>query len=489
MTEFYRFRSMDKLLGECFQELERQTIYFANTGELNDPMEGFRDVVWDGDRIVWSNLLKHYVHCLFWTCLHAPIFGDEQELEAKHIPISWRWDQMLTLNAAELFDAIWKRIHHECELGELASRIANMEFAGIRHKVSSEELQLYLVSIHLQSLRIIQDVFVDNNLWSKEQRLVPESLHNTLLTRNGFFDLMPQLPGINEASSQALMSAIERLYHFIPLRRNVVPRDAGRKNAKLLLFDFPRIYVEELSQLLWPEWYTACFVREYHNSSMWANYGNAHKGACLIFEAIEKEGSASSLALKTRTGSSSSLSGGTREHWDFMPRPFCEVTYKTKPDEVDFFRSIGTPTTDALIKLWYTDEDGNVSDCASQVLGPDGDIETWQKNYWSNFERDICFKIKDWEYEQEYRLVLHGLSDPSLDKRTRTLTYDFSSLKGILFGIRTSDEAKLEVIEIIRRKCKESGRTEFQFLQAYYSPEIGDIRSHELPADLILGPG
>ena len=44
MTEFYRFRSMDKLLGECFQELERQTIYFANTGELNDPMEGFRDV-------------------------------------------------------------------------------------------------------------------------------------------------------------------------------------------------------------------------------------------------------------------------------------------------------------------------------------------------------------------------------------------------------------------------------------------------------------
>ena len=85
-------------------------------------------------------------------------------------------------------------------------------------------------------------------------------------------------------------------------------------------------------------------------------------------------------------------------------------------------------------------------------------------------------------------MVLHGLLDPSLNKRRRTLAYDFNSLKGIRFGMRTSDEAKLEVIEIIRRKCKESGRTEFQFLQAYYSPETGDIRSHELPVDPAPGP-
>ena len=32
-----------------FQELEKQTIYFASPEELNDPMEGLRDIVWDGD--------------------------------------------------------------------------------------------------------------------------------------------------------------------------------------------------------------------------------------------------------------------------------------------------------------------------------------------------------------------------------------------------------------------------------------------------------
>ena len=39
MAEFYRFRSIDALLGQ-FQGLEAQTIYFASPEELNDLMEG-----------------------------------------------------------------------------------------------------------------------------------------------------------------------------------------------------------------------------------------------------------------------------------------------------------------------------------------------------------------------------------------------------------------------------------------------------------------
>ena len=53
--KFYRFRGMDKLLDKPYRELERQTIYFAAPHELNDPMEDFRDIVWRGDKIVWTN--------------------------------------------------------------------------------------------------------------------------------------------------------------------------------------------------------------------------------------------------------------------------------------------------------------------------------------------------------------------------------------------------------------------------------------------------
>ena len=60
----YRFRSMEYLLGEEYQELENQTIYFASPDQLNDPMEGLRDIVWNGDKIAWTNFFKHYVFCL-----------------------------------------------------------------------------------------------------------------------------------------------------------------------------------------------------------------------------------------------------------------------------------------------------------------------------------------------------------------------------------------------------------------------------------------
>ena len=49
MKTFYRFRSIDNLLGEKYNELENQSIYFASPNQLNDPMEGFKDLVFNGD--------------------------------------------------------------------------------------------------------------------------------------------------------------------------------------------------------------------------------------------------------------------------------------------------------------------------------------------------------------------------------------------------------------------------------------------------------
>lgn len=56
----YRFRTVDNLIGD-FQELEKQQIYFAHPEQLNDPMEGMRRYYWQGDEIIWRNLLKHFI--------------------------------------------------------------------------------------------------------------------------------------------------------------------------------------------------------------------------------------------------------------------------------------------------------------------------------------------------------------------------------------------------------------------------------------------
>lgn len=56
-TLFYWLRSFDRLLGDRWQEndgkggeLEKQEIYFASPSELSDPMEGFSNIVFKGDK-------------------------------------------------------------------------------------------------------------------------------------------------------------------------------------------------------------------------------------------------------------------------------------------------------------------------------------------------------------------------------------------------------------------------------------------------------
>jgi len=44
--------------------LKNQEIYFSPPEQLNDPVEGFKDIFWQGDGIVWTNLLRHYLLCL-----------------------------------------------------------------------------------------------------------------------------------------------------------------------------------------------------------------------------------------------------------------------------------------------------------------------------------------------------------------------------------------------------------------------------------------
>ena len=69
------------------------------------------------------------------------------------------------------------------------------------------------------------------------------------------------------------------------------------------------------------------------------------------------------------------------------------------------------------------------------------------------------------------------LSDLS-EKRQRKLKYRFESLEGIIFGIRTSDKHKLRILEVLRKKCKENSRTDFQVFQAYYDHKEGNIAKY-----------
>jgi hypothetical protein len=63
IPHLYRFRPANAVL-DGYEELAKQEIYFAAPEKLNDPMEGYNDVFWSGDLIVWRNLIRHYLLCL-----------------------------------------------------------------------------------------------------------------------------------------------------------------------------------------------------------------------------------------------------------------------------------------------------------------------------------------------------------------------------------------------------------------------------------------
>ena len=466
MAEFFRFRSVDALL-EKYQELEKQTIYFASPEELNDPMEGFRDIVWSGDKIVWTNLFKHYVYCLHLSYFQFRRIGDSKTLEVDSIPILGDWNQLPAPQGQNLFDEIWTNFLGVSNIREIIEVLANT-----KRKIRYREIGYYLRIIHPVLLKEIVKSYIAHELIPKsampelpEELPISVYLVSILSTLKLAEKAKTEKELDNAFLSSEIMDSNERFKQ--QYNNRTISTDILGKNNQLVIFDFPKVYVEQLERLLWPKWYTACFMKSYHNSSVWGHYGDKHTGACLIFEAIETDNS-HSLELNRKTGSE-----------PYRKMSFYKVRYADKPSEIDFFRSIGSLPVSVLMKLWYTDQSSNISECAAHI-GPDGDENAWRKSYWENFFRDITIKTRDWEYEREYRLILgHGLIEFN-EKNDRILTYNFNSLEGIIFGIKISDEDKRKIIEIIEEKCKRYNRTDFKFFQAYYSSENGDIRKYEI---------
>ena len=466
MTEIYRFRSIDDLFEE-HQELEKQSIYFASPEELNDPMEGFRDIFWHGDRIIWTNLFRNYLYCLHIAYVHTRVFGDSFRLEPKDIPVRGHLDCPLAPRGVSLFDDICKRVFEKARLHEFSSRIASTN-----RKARRDEVLCYLLPIHPIALSEIRNVFNQHGLTPEGEQISenPLSFSNTLVETN-YFELMQEIE--DERFLDVFFPTTNRWMADRNLVHKYNLRSEGdsifEDNRELLLFDFPDVYLKQLEQLLYPKWYAACFMRDYGNSSVWGHYGDNHKGVCLVFEA-EATTQGHSLTLNQIT-----IRESNHEHWGPSPMTFHDINYEDRAGEIDFFRSMGHLPFGALIDQWFKGDDGDYSECGS-YFGPNNDEEAWRENYWDNFYRDITIKTKDWEYEQESRLILSGGMDGLDEETKRTLTYDFNSLKGIIFGINTSNNDKRRILETIHRKCREHNGVSVEISQAYYCHYENRIR-------------
>ena len=436
--------------------------------------------------IVWENLFRNYLSCLNHAVNLAKLLGNDAIVQSEQIPIEGLANEHEFPMVTAILDELCDNVFDKCKLHTLTRNLASAN-----HAVRRDELLVYLKHIHYVTLEEIQNIHIRHGMAPREARRTP------VQAPPGLLENLPKLierlyeeqPGVTRSALTALFSASNLMFDSMNLmhkynnaRQNDGSEATARLNHDLVLLDFPRKYLAQLPRILYPDWYVACFLEDCRNSSVWAHYGDNHKGACLIFDATEDSGQLG-LELKRITGSSGhrdtdSGEVTTKSTWSYSLMPFYGVRYEEQVRELDFFRSIGVLPTGRLLSSWYTDRAGNRSICSDHIGSSDED--SWREGYWEKFYQDIIIKSKDWAYEKEMRMILSSLISDLTDKTSRKLTYRFASLRGIIFGINMKDNDKMKIIDIVFEKCRSENREDFEFFQAYYSHETNAIERHKL---------
>jgi hypothetical protein len=462
----YRFRPLCRLLEDG--ELARQEIYFASPAELNDPMEGFRDLFWSGDRIAWENLFRHYLRCLHWAMLVYRFGDDEQPLGWSNIPVVGPWPH--EPGSAQM-ESMLRDVNADFLGDPVVSRLIDF-LDGRSMPVRRDELRGYMRSLHGFALAIISRRHELSGMCA-ESPTTGEMLSRTRPMLDNLDKMIGMLRGISENRREQLVGELFGLFDQVAADISLtmvlgLQGPSWSTNKDFIVRSFGDEFVDQLDRLLYPEWRVACFLTDAQDSSLWGTYGDSHRGACLVFQP-NQDGRQASMPLTRVNGYGSG--GPFRGR---VNHALHRVHYSNRFPPVDFFRSIGNLSGPVLRSRWHADPEGGVSVCAFESE------DEWRKAYWKGFYPGATTKLADWEREREFRLLLAGFLVDFSDVEQRKATYDFSSLVGIVFGMKTPVAARLEIIKIVTEKCRQAGRSDFKFYEARYSEVSGKIVHVEL---------
>jgi hypothetical protein len=478
MTEhFYRYRPIKAVLDE-FHELENQEIYFSTTDELNDPMEGFKDLFWLGDEVVWRNFLKHYVLCLLETAYYCFIIDDQFDIDiVRNIVFSVPQE----LPEAPIRE-VYQRVSVEF-LAEPAVKTFLSLMAARTTPVRRSELTGYLRALHGFAMQIVIKEYRERGLLpsqaeGSEPRPREELTQTAIAMMEGVTNFMSS-EHHSDNKLEAFFAATEAMSAQLMLINEYnLPNREKRMPVVFLAGRFPMAYVAALDKLVHQDWYVACFTKTAHNHSMWSTYANGHRGACLMFKTTANAGGSPTLVIERVTGVGGRKGEPTTYSSTELPHELQPVRYTAQYPAVDFFRSLGVISEMHMNNFWYRGEDGSFSVCREAVYG---DLDAWRSDYWKTFNESALCKTQEWAHEEEYRIVVRSGFDMST-KDKRKLKYRFQDLSGIIFG-GTEIEDKLKIMRIIDAKCAKAKRSDFLFFEIRYLPT--ESRFQLFPLDLL----
>ena len=459
----YHHRSVKNAI----KEIEQGTLHFSTRDELNDPMEGYLRVFWQGDTPAWQGLLKNYVCSVYNAITIYLLQGGEGSIHHNSLVIDiHQYDEVplggVYSNLCDVFLA-------DKDVQRLADALGKSD-----RQVQAWELTLILHFLHSKALAICLEIQVTNHtIPDEEVRSLlsflekakvdsPHELIKTNLLEDTEKDALTKV-------SEDLMEDMRELQYLsfgqddeaFLYGKRPEENDASHTSESSvqrqhrdwlsIAVDYPRVYVDQLKGLLYPEAYMCCFSDRNNNSSMWGNYADNHKGVCLIFETDENQ----RLALSS-------------PHRGKVGLEVRKIKYEGDQLERNFFESFGR-LTHKQIQSWLTGIDG-ISKSYHNIFK---DQEKWQKQYWDAFNAKNHRKVKAWEHESEYRVTIDNSFGQFTNKESRNLLYASEALKGVIFGIRTSEYDKKRIVDSLLTRT--DLREDFLFQQAEFDSQTQSI--------------
>lgn len=453
----YRYRSIER----ASQEITDGIFHFSSKKELNDPLEGYVQLFWQSDRAAWEGLFRNYI-CSLMRCLELYL------LAADRITLC----DNLVLEDIHQFDSMPIRQLYR-ELGDVFLETESCRalvdlYGGMEISCDSTELEFILRLLHEIAFSMCLQACVDHGFMPEKdaQPFLNQPRHTSKQTILQHARWRSTVGKDSDKEQQALIRTA--LYTFQDIFESSIIRHSinteseasgetteQRRAFLTIKVDFPTLYVSQLKELVYPQGYVVCFSKSGNNSVMWGNYADKHRGVCLIYETDSVDG---------------------REIFPFLTSRNAEiqaVEYGGKVISRNFFETFGRLTL-PQIRTWLT---GTTGCSKSMDAFAQENVEAWRNRYWKDYGERFYKKLGSWEYEAEYRMLLGDMLDQYEDPQQRNLKYDPSTLKGVIFGMRTSEIDKLTIIKDLKKTRNTLKGFEFYQAQFDESSQTIEIRN------------
>lgn len=472
----YRYRS----INSAVRDLESCSFHFASKEELNDPLESYVCLFWQGDKPAWEGLLKNYICSLYHAISLWLLKGDKDILHKHTLVFNLQAYDEVPLGT--VFDEISQRFLGVEQVQWLVTFYGNNNL-----KCGTKELILLLRMIHELAEKIcIEDMLGRGTIESIEGKKIlsligdaPEKLIEKL-KKVGDENAEEQILKLDESKRRQLYADLENVMEDAIVQHMIIADEGVFKERDFLYkneaeekgdqirnwlsikSNYPKMYVEQLKEVIFPESYVVCFSSANDNSSMWGNYADNHKGVCLIYE--------SDNLMVRHKQVYSDLDGNMVRPSEYSKIRVVPVEYGGNLVERNFFETLGRLTY-SQVCVWLTGRDGKVSSILESYTN---NKDSWREKYWQEAERKYRCKLDSWAHEREYRICIDNAFETYTDKESRNLEFLPESLKGVIFGINTSEYDMKRIIEAIPRECWAKD-TDFNFYQAEYDDETMKI--------------